>query len=129
MAKKAWKNGDVLRVKNDKYDSQGIPIGSLVKYNSPGRLGYCNCQIGTSAYYLATKDLEPLKFSKTSLENRQKELEDELSNVKTKIAWLKETDAEEFDEDQYKVWQTLTLLENSNLSKLDKTKEITKLLK
>ena len=50
---------------------------------------------------------------------------DELSN---KIKYMDETGTDTFDENEFKVYQTLTIIEKGNLSKLDKARAIAALL-
>jgi len=53
----------------------------------------------------------------------------EVETLKDKIKWMKEAGVAEFDEDQFKVYQTLKLLDNHNLSTLEKSKLIAELIK
>ncbi len=65
-----------------------------------------------------------------------KELEKELSDAKTnldtvqlKIDWMKETGSENFSEDEFKVYQTLKLLDDGKLSMIEKSRLIAELIK
>ena len=65
-----------------------------------------------------------------------KELEKELSDAKTnldtvqlKIDWMKETGSENFSEDEFKVYQTLKLLDDGKLSMIEKSRLIADLIK
>ena len=65
-----------------------------------------------------------------------KELEQELTKTKTKlesiqskINWINETGSTEFSEDEFKVYQTLKLLDDSKLSMIEKSKLIAELIK
>ena len=51
------------------------------------------------------------------------------SELQSKIDWMDEVGVSEFDEDEYKVWKTLTLLEDGSVSKLIKMREIANLIK
>lgn len=44
------------------------------------------------------------------------------------IAWMDEVGADEYDENEFKVWQALTTIESGTMSKLDKVKAIAALL-
>lgn len=62
--------------------------------------------------------------------NKKKvELDNETSELQSKIDWMDEVGVTEFDEDEYKVWKTLTLLEDDSVGKLTKMKEIANLIK
>jgi hypothetical protein len=67
--------------------------------------------------------------TKEDFEKRLKELNDEVEIVKTKIEWLNESGNEEYNEDEYKVYQTLKLLENDKMSRQEKSKLIAELIK
>ncbi len=63
------------------------------------------------------------------------EVQEELAEAKevvklleTKIAFMKETGAEEFDDNEFKVYNTLTILDEKKLSKLDKARAIAALI-
>lgn len=52
----------------------------------------------------------------------------EIDEIKSKIKWLKEAGATEFDEKEHKIWRTLSTLENTELSKMEKVKIIASLV-
>lgn len=65
-----------------------------------------------------------------------KELEKELLDAKTnldsiqsKIDWMKETGSEHFSEDEFKVYQTLKLLDDGKLTMIEKSRLIADLIK
>jgi hypothetical protein len=66
--------------------------------------------------------LEELDAEKNSLKSK-------IDLIQTKIDWLSETGNSEFDEEQYKVYTTLKLLEKKDLSTLEKSKLIAELIK
>ena len=66
--------------------------------------------------------LEELNHEKDSLKSK-------IDLIQTKIDWLSETGNSEFDEEQYKVYTTLKLLEKKDLSTLEKSKLIAELIK
>jgi hypothetical protein len=57
------------------------------------------------------------------------ELESKIENTKSIIAWMDETRAKEYNENEYRVWKALTAMEDSNMSKLDRMRTIVALLK
>ena len=56
-------------------------------------------------------------------------LKSKIDLIQTKIDWLSETGNSEFDEEQYKIYTTLKLLEKKDLSTLEKSKLIAELIK
>ena len=62
------------------------------------------------------------------LESKIAESQREIDDMKSKINWMLETGATEFDEHEHKIWKALTALENSELSKLEKVKIISSLV-
>ena len=66
--------------------------------------------------------LEELDVEKNSLKTK-------IDLIQTKIDWLIETGNFEFDEEQYKVYTTIKLLEKKDLSILEKSKLIAELIK
>jgi hypothetical protein len=57
------------------------------------------------------------------------ELESKIENTKSIIAWMDETRAKEYNENEHRVWKALTAMEDSNMSKLDRMRTIVALLK
>jgi hypothetical protein len=53
----------------------------------------------------------------------------EINSIKSKIEYLTETGLTEVDENQYKVYTTLKLIENNRLSTVEKSKIIAQLIK
>lgn len=50
-------------------------------------------------------------------------------SLRMKIEWMKETGATDFDENEYRVWSAISAMENKDLSKMEKVKLISSLLK
>lgn len=65
----------------------------------------------------------------SSINEEIKELEEKISCLKAKVEWMNEVGAEEYDEDEFKVYETLKTLQNDELSLKDKTKLIASLIK
>jgi hypothetical protein len=63
------------------------------------------------------------------LEQELSEAKTKLDTIQSKINWMNETGSDDFSEDEFKVYQTLKLLENSELSLLEKSKLIAELIK
>lgn len=82
--------------------------------------------------YLALVQLKPAKSLKNQLESvKQKisKLEQEADLIQDKIKFLEETGSETFNENEFKVYKTLQLIEeNSQLTRLEKAQAIAKLI-
>jgi hypothetical protein len=51
-----------------------------------------------------------------------------INEVEMKIEFMDEIKTEDFDENEFKAYQTLTLIENTSMSKLDKARAIASLI-
>jgi hypothetical protein len=96
---------------------------------------YCNAyfirEAGTNVNAGWVYDYEMENFSITA-EELQKDLQeakDKVTQVQNKIDYLNESGAKEYDEEQFKVYSTLKLLENKDLSLIEKSKLIADLIK
>ena len=85
--------------------------------------------IGSSSGWAYEWEMEGYKSGIEELEKELSEAQTKLNNIQFKIDWMKETGSEEFNEDEFKVYQTLKLLENGKLSMLEKSKLIAELIK
>jgi hypothetical protein len=56
------------------------------------------------------------------------ELETEIEEVKSILSWMDETGNTTYDENEHKVWEALTLLEDETLTKVQKAKIIAQLI-
>jgi hypothetical protein len=74
-------------------------------------------------------EMEDFKFGIKELEKELSEAQTKLNNIQFKIDWMTETGSDEFSEDEFKVYQTLKLLEDEKLSRLEKSKLIAELIK
>ena len=86
--------------------------------------------------HLRYKDCDPGTVDKAAIEAEIKTLTGKISKLKTDIehnqsiiAWMDETGTDVYDENEHKVWQTLTTIENESMSKMDKVRAIAALLK
>lgn len=71
------------------------------------------------SYFL--NDLEPISCTKKDLETFIEEQEAEITTAKMKLKYLKETDSEEFDESEFKIYNALTVLDGAK-SKIEKAR-------
>ena len=84
---------------------------------------------GMSGGWAYEWEMEGLKVGIEDLEQELSEAQTKLDNIQFKIDWMKETGSDDFNEDEFKVYQTLKLLENGKLSMLEKSKLIAELIK
>ena len=90
---------------------------------------YINDVNGNSAGLVYEWEIEDYKIGMKELEQELSEAQAKLDNIQLKIDWIKETGSEEFNEDEFKVYQTLKLLDNGKLSMIEKSKLIAGLIK
>ena len=74
-------------------------------------------------------EMEGFSVGIEDLKKELSEAQTKLETIQSKINWLKETGSKEFSEQEFKVYQTLKLLENGKLSMVEKSKLIAELIK
>jgi hypothetical protein len=147
MIKTNLQPGTKLIVVSDSTNS-GIPLGTKValsQYYQPSSLGvyvsylgayvsYTSHSVTNNNYYLNLSDVRlydtNIEDIKEELEIAEKELNEaknNIENIKLKIEYLTETGNKNFDENEYRAYTTIKALENSNLSTLEKAKQIASL--
>jgi hypothetical protein len=84
---------------------------------------------GISGGWAYEWEMEGYKVGIEELEQELSEAQTKLDNIQFKIDWMKETGSDDFNEDEFKVYQTLKLLDNGKLSMLEKSKLIAELIK
>lgn len=116
--------------------SAKIPIGTKLKitdyYNNPAT-GIYVVYNNTSLYLL----LSDVRLCNITIDEINEELElaeknlneakNSVENIKNKINYLTETGNKEFDENEFRAYNTIKTLENSNLSTVEKAKQISSL--
>jgi hypothetical protein len=145
MSKRKFENGDLVVVTekiSKHYRSQGIfpgMIGTVVTYN----YGYGS----TSTYTVKFQNGMTLNdystafekgIPKSSIETLQEQIEKAKEKIERtqafiletqeKIDFMEEIGTEVFDPNEFKAYQTLTIIDNSNMSKLEKAKAIASLI-
>ena len=63
------------------------------------------------------------------LEKQKAKITEQLEEVNSKIAYVKETKSEKFDETEFKVYQTLKAFDNKEMTDIEKAQLISKLIK
>jgi hypothetical protein len=97
-------------------------------YNEPNSWKIMG-QSGIPAGWVYEWEMEGFKLGIKELEKELSETQTKLNNIQFKIDWMTETGSDEFSEDEFKVYQTLKLLEDEKLSRLEKSKLIAELIK
>jgi hypothetical protein len=100
--------------------------------------GYYNVRFENGAYVTGKASAFEKGTPKTSIEKfeemiRKAEEKIEstkafIAETKSKISFMKETDSEVFDENEFKAYHTLTIIEQSDMSIIEKAKAIAALI-
>jgi len=130
--------GDIVLVKANS-NSHDYKIGErykVVSYTSDTTFIAESLDTKRKGNNLKFKDCEPAIVGKAAIESQIETLNGKISKLKTEIehnqsiiAWMDETGTDEYNENEHKVWQTLTTIENESMSKMDKVRAIAALLK
>ena len=143
MSKRKFQDGETAIV-NDKlstYDLRfnGVNPGTIVKIiKFMGYDGMYNVEKPDgSRITMNTKALEKTN-AKTSIEKFEEQIEKAKENIaktqafiaenEAKISFLKEIGSDTFDENEFKAYHTLTIIEQGNMSKIEKAKAIAALI-
>lgn len=84
---------------------------------------------GKNAGWVYDYEMEISVISQEELQKELEEAKEKVTQIQNKIDYLNESGAKEFDEEQFKVYYTLKLLENKDLSRIEKSKLIADLIK
>lgn len=103
------------------------PIG--LTYGLSNLNGVGGNSITLNQFYIGGNTIKDLEEENNSLKTSILDIEKQLKTNNIKISFMKDNRVEDFDETDFKVFETLNLLENENLSKVDKAKAIAKLIK
>ena len=74
-------------------------------------------------------DIEKLNLDKEELGTQIEECDAKIALVKERLSYLKENNLEVFDEEEFKSFRALSLLEDDNLSKLEKAKILANIIR
>lgn len=89
------------------------------KYNIPSK--YLSKGTPKSSIEIFTEQIEKAEAKIEATKNY-------IAETKSKIAFMKETGSEVFDENEFKAYHTLTIIEQSGMSKIEKAKAIAALI-
>jgi len=110
-------------------------IGKVVSYNYQG---YYTVQLENGRQISEKSTAFEKGKPKTSVEQFQEQIEKAQSKIRAteafivetqaKINFLAETGSDEFDENEFKAYHTLSIIEQGNMSKIEKAKAIAALI-
>jgi hypothetical protein len=103
------------------------PVGSVLYnqgYNQGNTYNFYDYELVLGPY-----NKEAIEEQITEINEKKAELDTEIGDLESKIEWMETVGVTEFDEDEYKVWKTLSLLEDNSVGKIEKMKEIAKMIK
>jgi len=84
---------------------------------------------GTNAGYVYDYEIVGYEQTKENIIKEIEELQSQVDCLKSKLDWMDEVGVYKYDEDEFKVYETLKTLENGELGIKEKTKLIASLIK
>ena len=141
MSKRKFKNGDVVTLKNGFNEfaagTKGV-IGNYC-YDSDYNVTLVTPLGVRKTYVIKSSSLDLYVENKqTTIEAFNEQIDKALSKIeatnafiaetKAKIDFMIETDSHTFNENEFKAYHTLTIIEQSGMSKMDKAKAIAALI-
>jgi hypothetical protein len=141
MSKRKFQNGDVVILK---YSMSQFPAGTkgVIEgycYDSEYNVGLVTQNGYQGTFMIKSYDLDLFIGNKqTTIEVFNEQIDKALSKIeaikafieetKAKIDFMIETDSDTFNENEFKAYHTLTIIEQSGMSKMDKAKAIAALI-
>jgi hypothetical protein len=114
---------------NNGYLGDGKDYVVTVRYSTHDKSWCIKDMCGKESGWVYEWEMEGYKVGIEELEKELSEAQTKLDNIQFKIDWMKETGSDDFIEDEFKVYQTLKLLDNGKLSMIEKSKLIAELIK
>jgi hypothetical protein len=112
------------------FRNEGREMYVVAKYGStPNSWLLSTSPNGHSVGFAYDYEMEVIFINLETIEQELLKKQLEVETIKDKIKWMKEAGVAEFNEDQFKVYQTLKLLDNNDLSTIEKSKLIAELIK
>ena len=142
MAAQKFQYGEMAYVnaKHTQYDAKnyGVFEGMEVKTMGNTYNGYYNVHLPNgNAISMASSALDKV-LPRTKKEQFEEQIDKAhakivatqafIAEIKMKIQFMDEVNSEEFEENEFKAYQTLTLIENTSMSKLEKARAIASLI-
>ena len=142
MAAQKFQYGEMAYVnaKHTQYDAKnyGVFEGMEVKTMGNAYNGYYNVQLPSGQSIQMTSSALDKVPSRTKMEQFREQIEkaeakiaatqEFIAEINMKMLFMSEVNSDEFDENEFKAYQTLTLIENTEMSKLDKARAIAALI-
>jgi len=128
---KKVKVGDVVRVTGNS-NSNNYAVGHKYRVIDIGGNGSVRAESLDETFVgnnLAAVDFIVIGLDKNYFEEQITHYKSEIQKAETIIAWMKETGNEEFNDQEFKIWEALTAFESDSLSKTEKVKLIAKIIK
>jgi hypothetical protein len=113
---------------NNRGSSRIFTVKDPYNESCVGHAWYVVDDCGRSAGWAYEWEMESAELTIEELETKLVNAHLEIDEIKSKIKWMKEAGATKFDEKEHKVWRTLSTLENTELSKMEKVKIIASLV-
>jgi hypothetical protein len=84
---------------------------------------------GTEGGWLRFSQVELYEMTKDEILKDISDAQASIENSHSMLAWMEDNGSDVFNEDEFKVWQVLTAMEDENISKIDKVKRIAQMIK
>jgi hypothetical protein len=142
MAAQKFQYGEMAYVnaKHTQYDAKnyGVFEGMEVKTMGNAYNGYYNVHLPNgNSISMASSVLDKV-LPRTKMEQFREQIEKAeakieatqafIAEINMKMLFMSEVNSDEFDENEFKAYQTLTLIENTSMSKLEKARAIASLI-
>jgi len=98
-------------------------------YNENPKAWVISFDNGTEAGWVYEWEMIDYKVTLEELRDEYTEKENQMKEIGVKIEWMEETNSTEFNENEFKVYQTLKLFENKELTMVEKSRLIANLIK
>lgn len=106
-----------------------VPVGTLCTIQGPQGQGYYRVQEYPNwNFCVGDLELVPCTFNKAMIDKEKALAAARLAVLDSKLVYLEETGLEEGCEKEFKVYQTLSLIDDGDLTKQQKAKAIASLL-
>src|SRR5437867_4372924 len=127
MARKRskYKKGERVRVIGN-ISGHGVAIGTISTITGPYGSNMYRLDGWTYNFYAQDLEFVPTSFSKGSLQKEKMCLKAQMDLLDSQLLFLEETEQEEGNIQEFRAYQTMSLFEDSNLTKWEKSKAIAK---
>jgi len=109
--------------------TSSIGFTITARYNENHKAWVISFDNGTEAGWVYEWEMIDYKVTLEELRDEYTEKENQMKEIGVKIEWMEETNSTEFNENEFKVYQTLKLFENKELTMVEKSRLIANLIK